>query len=119
MDPYLTLTGGTASRGDYVNISFTATDAETGEVLDQSDEDGLRIKLGNYSYYEGFDDGIYGLSTGETNSFDIDYLYDYQEENHVAVNDRMVHFDVTLNGVYQETTPVADPGTDTYVSYRG
>lgn len=116
VDPYLTLTGGTASRGDYVNVSFTATDAETGEVLDQSDEDGLRIKLGNYSYYEGFDDGIYGLSTGETNSFDIDYLYDYQEENHVAVNDRMVHFDVTLNGVYQETTPVADPGTDTYVS---
>lgn len=115
-------TSGTANRGDRVNLSFIARLEGTDKVLDKSAEKGLNLKLGSHSYYEGFDEGIYGMSVGETKKFVIDY------ETDIIVSDRIIkgniiEYEVSLNGIYQETTPVAEFGTDefvkNYLSYTG
>lgn len=114
----LVLGGGTAGKGDWVNVTYTVTDTETGEELDRSGKNGTRMKLGDYPLYEGMDDGIFGMETGETNTYTIDYIGDfqYQWEEEYAVKDRVVEYQVTLNGVYQIMPITEDPATDAYVS---
>lgn len=94
------MTSGMASKGDTVNISFLATD-ENGNEVDKSSENGLKLKLGDYNYYEGLDDGIYGLEVGESNSFTIDYKEDILVEER-NIRNHIIKFDVTLNGIYTE-----------------
>lgn len=107
-------TSGMASKGDTVNISFVATD-ENGNEVDRSSENGLKLTLGDYNYYEGLDDGIYGLEVGESNSYPIDYKEDYLVEER-NVRNHIITFDVTLNGIYTEDyNNNLQMGTDEFV----
>lgn len=109
------VTSGVASRGDTVNISFVATD-ENGNEVDRSSDKGLKLTLGDHSYYEGLDDGIYGLEVGQSNSFPIDYK-DYLVVENRNIKDKIINFDVTLNGIYiRNESNDLQFGTDEFVN---
>ena len=106
---------GQASVGDYVNISFLAKDS-VGNILDKSGEKGTNLLLGEYQYYEGLDEYIYGMNVGDTKTFEIDYDKEYYFVDNILIKDRVVTFEVTLNGIYNiEYDNSVTVGTDDYV----
>ena len=100
---YEQITEGTAENGDTVNVSFTGT--IDGETFDGGSADGSNITLGSGTFIEGFEDGIVGMSVGETKDVECTFPEDYGDE---MLNGKDAVFSITLNYICGEQNQVPE-----------
>ncbi len=88
------LAEGVCADGDRVRIDFVGTmggvEFEGGSATD------VTLTLGSNSFIEGFEDGIVGMSVGETKTLELTFPEDYYE----GLAGQAVSFAVTLRGIY-------------------
>lgn len=87
-------TEGTALDGDTVCIDFVGSmggvEFEGGTAADYP------LTLGSHSFIDGFEEGIVGMSVGETKTLELVFPEEYYEE----LAGQAVAFTVTLKGIY-------------------
>lgn len=89
-----------AADGDLVNVDYECTiDGE--EYEDYGDTDTL-ISIGDELYPEGFEEGIIGMTPGETKEVEVVFPEDYEE----GVAGKTAVYSITLNFICgEEVTP--------------
>ena len=90
---------GECKLGDKVNIDYSGT--IDGEEFFGSSGDGYTLTVGNHEYIVNVDDGIVGMSVGETKAIEAVFPSDYGNENY---NGKTAVFEITLNFIYPELT---------------
>ena len=108
-----------AKMTDTVNIDFLGK--KDGEPFEGGEAKGYDLTLGSHQFIPGFEEGVVGMSVGETKDIDITFPEDYQAEElkgHPAV------FTVTLNKITGKVLPELDDefakkmGSDSVDAYR-
>jgi trigger factor len=94
---------GTAGRGDFVVIDYSASD-EDGELEGGAARDQL-VELGNGRLLGGLEEGLLGASAGEQREIDVTFPPDYSNE---GLAGRTAKFDVTVKQVKRKQLPDAD-----------
>ena len=82
---------GTVENGDTVTINFTGT--IDGKEFDGGSAEDYELVVGDGEMIDGFEDGIVGMTSGETKELDLTFPDDYYEE---SVAGKAVVFKVTL-----------------------
>ena len=93
---YLEETDEPAAEGLTVNIDFVGK--MDGEEFSGGSAEGQTFVLGMGGYIDGFEDGIIGMTAGETKDVEVTFPEDYTEE--LAGKDAV--FTITLNSVQKE-----------------
>lgn len=88
-----------AKTGDSVNIDFVGT--VDGVAFEGGTASGANLTIGAGGYIDGFEDGIIGMSVGETKTIDVIFPENYTEE--LAGKD--AQFAITLNSITEEVIP--------------
>ncbi len=105
---YTEITDRGAKKGDVVSIDYTGT--IDGEEFDGGSAVEYEMELGSDSFFvDGFEDGIIGMSAGDTKEIPITFPEDYDGE----LDGKDAIFSVTLNTIYQVDMPEYN---DAYVS---
>ncbi|MBQ6892799.1 MAG: FKBP-type peptidyl-prolyl cis-trans isomerase [Clostridia bacterium] len=86
---------GQCKDGDKVNIDYTGT--IDGKTFYGSSAEGQILTLGEHEYILDVDDGIVGMSVGETREVIATFPLDYGAE---ALNGKTAVFEITLNFIY-------------------
>lgn len=89
-----------AQSGDRVNIDFVGK--RDGEEFDGGSANGYTLQLGSGSMIPGFEDGIAGMTPGETKVLSLTFPEDYQVD---ALKGANAEFTVTLNSVSEQQLP--------------
>lgn len=89
-----------AQNEDRVNVDFLGK--RDGEEFDGGSATGYSLQLGSGSMIPGFEDGIIGMSPGETKVLSLTFPDDYQVD---SLKGAAVEFDVTLNSVSEQQLP--------------
>lgn len=89
-----------AQNGDRVNIDFVGK--RDGEEFDGGSATGYTLQLGSGSMIPGFEDGITGMSAGESKVLSLTFPDDYQVD---ALKGAAVEFTVTLNSLSEQKLP--------------
>ena len=89
-----------AELGDTVNIDYVGR--IDGVEFEGGSAEGSEIVLGDGGMIDGFEDGIVGMSTGETKTIDVTFPEDYGKEE---LNGKPAQFEITLNSVSASVTP--------------
>lgn len=84
-----------AALGDIVNIDYVGT-MDGVEFEGGTDED-TDLELGSGAMIDGFEDGIVGMTAGETKTIDVTFPEDYDAEDLAG---KPAQFAITLNAVY-------------------
>ena len=84
-----------AALGDIVNIDYVGT-TDGVEFEGGTDED-TDLELGSGTMIPGFEDGIVGMTAGETKTVDVTFPEDYDAEELAG---KAAQFAITLNKVY-------------------
>lgn len=105
---YTEITGRGAQKGDIVSIDYTGTidgaEFEGGSAVE------YEMELGNDSFFiDGFEEGIIGMTAGDTREIPITFPDDYDGE----LDGKDALFSVTLNTIYEVDMPEYN---DAYVS---
>ncbi|MCR5031898.1 MAG: trigger factor [Lachnospiraceae bacterium] len=110
------ITEGTVANGDTVNIDYAGT--IDGEAFDGGTAQGQYLTIGSGQFIDGFEEGLIGVSVGETVDLDLVFPENYYEE----LAGKAVVFTVTVNGILpQLTDEVAcelDEGVNSAAEYR-
>ncbi|MGI6018802.1 MAG: trigger factor [Marvinbryantia sp.] len=105
---YTEITDRGAKKGDVVNIDYTGT--IDGEEFDGGSAVEYEMELGSDSFFvEGFEEGIIGMTAGDTKEIPITFPEDYDGE----LDGKDAIFSVTLNTIYKVDLPEYN---DAYVS---
>lgn len=83
-----------AETGDSVVIDFVGT--RDGEAFEGGSAEDSNLELGSGRMIPGFEDGIVGMSVGETKTLDLTFPEDYQKEE---LQGAAVQFAITLKDV--------------------
>lgn len=83
-----------AESGDQVNINYVGK--RDGEAFDGGTADGQNLVLGSGQMIPGFEDGIVGMSAGESKTLELTFPEEYHAED---LKGAAVTFDVTVNTV--------------------
>lgn len=94
-----------AQSGDRVNVDFVGK--RDGEEFDGGSANGYTLQLGSGNMIPGFEDGIVGMSAGDTKVLSLTFPEDYQVE---ALKGAATEFTVTLNSVSEQQLPELDEG---------
>lgn len=94
-----------AQSGDRVNVDFVGK--RDGEEFDGGSANGYTLQLGSGNMIPGFEDGIVGMSAGDTKALSLTFPEDYQVE---ALKGAATEFTVTLNSVSEQQLPELDEG---------
>jgi trigger factor len=100
-----------AQNGDRVNLDFVGK--RDGEAFDGGSATGYTLQLGSGNMIPGFEDGIVGMSAGETKVLPLTFPEDYQVE---SLKGAAVEFTITLNSVSEQKLPEL---TDTFFASFG
>jgi FKBP-type peptidyl-prolyl cis-trans isomerase 2 len=76
-------------EGSVVTVHYTGK-FENGEVFDSSLTDGrepLKVKLGEGSLIKGFEDGLYGMETGEKKTIELNPDIAYGDYNDTLISE--------------------------------
>jgi trigger factor len=92
-----------SAEGDQVNIDFAGT--VNGEAFDGGSAEGTDVVLGSGSMIPGFEEGIIGMSAGDSKDVAVTFPEDYQAEN-LAGKDAV--FAITVNNVSESSKPELD-----------
>ena len=108
-----------AKMTDTVNIDFLGK--KDGEPFEGGEAKGYDLTLGSHQFIPGFEEGVVGMSVGETKDIDITFPEDYQAEE---LKGQPAVFTVTLNKITGKVLPELDDefakkmGSDTVDAYR-
>ena len=94
-----------AARGDRVVASFTGT--VDGEPLENGSAQDRPIEIGAANLIPGFEDGLVGISVGETRTLELSFPAGYHAE-HLA--GKPVSFEVSVSSVEEPVLPALDGG---------
>lgn len=89
-----------AANGDQVDINFVGT--KDGVEFAGGKADNHKLVLGSNSMIPGFEEGIVGLSAGETKTISVTFPEDYQAEE---LKGAAVEFAITVNSVSEAVLP--------------
>lgn len=89
----------TARMGDIVNIDYIGT--ENGVPFDGGTGN-YDLELGSGSFISGFEEGVVGMSTGETKTLDLTFPEDYHSKELAG---KAVQFEVTVNSISENVLP--------------
>jgi trigger factor len=89
-----------AASGDQVKADFAAT--LNGEPVAGTEGQDVEFRLGQGQMIEDFDQGVIGMSAGETKSFPATFPEDYRAEN---LKGETVEFTVTVKAVTEPQLP--------------
>ncbi len=101
----------TVEDGDIVNIDYVGT--LDGEEFDGGSAEGYNLTIGSGSFIDGFEDGLIGVTVGETVALELTFPETYGSTD-LAGQD--VVFTVTVNSIVEEATIGYDELTDDYVN---
>ena len=87
------VTEGTVDEGDTVTISFVGTLAD-GTTEDGMTSEATQLELGSGRMIEGFEEGLYGATIGETVTLDLQFPDPYTPNEELSGQD--VTFEVTV-----------------------
>ena len=90
-----------AAEGDTVNIDYVGS-IDGVEFENGADTD-AELVLGDGGMIDGFEDGIVGMTAGETKTVDATFPDPY--ENNPDLAGKTAQFKITLNAVKEETVP--------------
>ena len=82
--------------GDTANIDFVGKYADTLEEFEGGAGEGFDLEIGSGSFIDGFEDGLVGVSAGETVDLDLTFPEDYGA---TELAGKAVVFTVTVNSV--------------------
>lgn len=94
-----------AQSGDRVNLDFVGK--RDGEEFDGGSANGYTLQLGSGSMIPGFEDGIVGMSAGDTKVLSLTFPDDYQVDE---LKGAAVEFTVTLNSISEQQLPELNEG---------
>ncbi len=94
------ITDRAAKNGDSINIDYAGT--VDGVAFDGGTATAQTLTLGEGGYIDGFEDGIVGMSTGETKDIDVTFPEDYGNEE---LNGKDAVFTITLNSISETIIP--------------
>lgn len=97
----LTTVDRAAAEGDTVNIDYVGS-IDGVEFENGADTDS-ELVLGDGGMIDGFEDGIVGMTAGETKTVDATFPDPY--ENNPDLAGKTAQFKITLNAVKEETVP--------------
>ena len=103
-----------AEEGDTVNIDYVGT--MDGVEFEGGSDTGSELVLGEGGMIDGFEDGIVGMTAGETKTVDVTFPDPY--DNNPDLAGKPAQFKITLNSVSEEVVPeftdefVAELGSD-------
>ena len=89
--------------GDELTVDFRGT--LNGEVLDGTEGEDMKFRLGQGQMIEDFDQGVRGVAPGESVDFDATFPEDYRAEE---LKGQTVQFHVTVKSVAEATLPELD-----------
>ncbi len=89
-----------AAIGDTVTIDYVGT--RDGEEFDGGKAEGSDLELGSGQMIPGFEDGIVGMSKGETKVVALTFPEDYHAED---LKGAAVEFSITVQAVKEKTLP--------------
>lgn len=92
-----------AATGDQTTIDFLGK--KDGEEFQGGKGEDFKLTLGSGSMIPGFEEGIVGLSAGDTKTLELTFPEDYQVEDLKGAD---VVFDLTLHKVEEKTLPELD-----------
>ena len=92
-----------SKKGDRVVIDFKGT--KDGEAFEGGTAEGQTLVLGSNSMIPGFEKGIIGMKTGETETIKVTFPDDYQEE---SLRGAEAEFEVTVQKVEGQKLPKLD-----------
>lgn len=98
---YVATDATTVSENDYVNASYTMSDAE-GDDLSSYEMNGIEIHLGAGSYFTQLENAMVGMTVDSTNSVEVDVPDDYYDS---TIAGKSVTYNVTINSVDEVVTP--------------
>ena len=93
-----TVDGAVAADGNLVNIDYKGT--LDGVEFEGGTDEELDLLLGSDTMIDGFEDGVVGMTVGETKVIDVTFPEDYTNEE-LAGKD--AKFEITLNAVYADS----------------
>lgn len=94
-----------AEMDDVVNIDYVGRYAADGSEFAGGSATDTDLELGSGSFIEGFEEGLVGVSAGETVELPLTFPEDYKNTLMAGVE---VIFTVTVNEVTEPVTPVLD-----------
>ncbi|MCH5266264.1 MAG: FKBP-type peptidyl-prolyl cis-trans isomerase [Lachnospiraceae bacterium] len=84
-------------KGDYVFLKYTGSiDGVENEELAESD---VTLRVGDYKYAEGFENGLIGKEVGQTCIIPVVFPKDYED---TAVAGSQVDFSITIQGKFND-----------------
>ncbi len=92
-----------AQRGDFVTIAF-AGEVE-GQARPELASESLTVEIGSDRLIPGFEEGLVGLTVGETRTLALRFPADYREE---ALAGKAATFTVTLKDLKEKVLPELD-----------
>lgn len=98
------------SDGDVVNIDYEGT--KDGTAFDGGTAEGYDLEIGSGIFIEGFEEGLVGVSVGDSKDLNLTFPEDYGNEDLAGAE---VVFHVTVNAIETESYPTYDTLTDDYV----
>ncbi|MBQ7660825.1 MAG: FKBP-type peptidyl-prolyl cis-trans isomerase [Clostridia bacterium] len=96
LPPAAMITDRACAAGDKVNVDYIGT--ADGEVIEQSREGGFTFVLGSRSTLDGFEDGVLGMTPGETRTVTLTFPTDYYAE----LAGKEAAFEITLNYIFPQ-----------------
>ena len=92
-------------NGDVANIDYEGKFADTKEAFEGGTAKGYDLEIGSGTFIPGFEDGLVGVSTGETKDIELTFPEDYGAE---SLAGKKVIFTVTVNKIYEKSTEMTD-----------
>jgi len=92
-----------AQDGDQVKVGFVGT--LDGESFEGGSGEDVTFVVGQGQMIKDFEEGVLGVTPGESTGFDATFPEDYQAEN---LQGKTVHFEVTVNEVGEPRVPELD-----------
>ena len=87
-------------EGDTVNIDYVGT--LNGEAFDGGTAEGDSLTIGSGRFIDGFEDGLVGVSAGETVDLDLTFPEEYTNSDLAG---QAVVFEVTVNSITETVVP--------------
>jgi trigger factor len=100
----------TVEDGDFVNIDYEGK--KDGVAFDGGTAQGYVLEIGSDSFIDGFEDGLIGVSVGDTVDLNLTFPENYSEE----LGGADVVFTVTVNKIVNKQVLTYEELTDDYVS---
>lgn len=88
---------GTATEGSTVNIDYVGT--IEGDEFPGGTSENANVQIGSNTFIEGFEEGIIGMSVGETKDVEAKFPDNYGDE---VLNGKTATFSITLNYICGE-----------------